>query len=73
LPSKTNAAAVREGLNTLYSSYPALSFVWTKETQGGYGWVEGFRKKFEGEYLSSWATANSDKRDYVTYVCVKKR
>jgi len=73
LPSKTDAAAVREGLATLYASYPSLSFVWTKETQGGYGWVEGFIKNFDGEYRSDWATANSDKRDYVAYVCVKKR
>ncbi len=78
LPTKVQATSIREALAEKYASNPQLTFVWTSETMNGdqgiaYGWVEGFRKNAWDEYRSDWATANSDKRDYVTYVCVKKR
>lgn len=78
LPSKYQVASVRTELEKWYSSYPKLLYVWTKETQSGdhgisYGWVESIRKNAWDEYLSDWATANSDKRDYVTFVCMRKR
>ncbi|MDO8468163.1 MAG: C-type lectin domain-containing protein [Candidatus Peribacter sp.] len=80
LPPKADLTTVREQLATLYAANSNLIFVWASETKANpyngevaYGWVEGFIKNDEGDYRRDWATANSDKRDYVTFVCVKKR